>query len=96
MRKRKQDEWVCHDFPNCTCGRASRYTTQPLYRYTIGANDPFAIGDSYVTLTCIKNHAPGMDVRISALAQLMHPKFDDCHPVKARLRYGKRNRERVL
>jgi hypothetical protein len=34
-------------------------------------------------------------VRIMALAQLMHPKFDDYHPVKARLRYGKRNRERV-
>ena len=90
MRKRKSDEWVCHDFPNCTCGRASGYTTQPLYRYTTGAKDTFAITDSLVTLTCIKDHAPDTDVRMSALAQLMHPKFDLYHPVKAKLRYGKR------
>ena len=96
MRKRKADEWICKEFPDCPCGRASRYTTQPLHRYTTGAKDTFAIGDSYVTLSCIKDHAPDTDVRMSALAQLMHPKFDDCHPVKAKLRYGKRNRERVL
>lgn len=96
MRKRKSDEWICHDFPNCACGTASQYTTQPLYRYTTGAKDTFAIGDSYVTLSCIKNHAPDVEVRMSALSQLMHPKFDDLHPVKAKLRYGKRNRERVL
>ena len=97
MRKRRKlpdDDWVCHEFPACPCGRASKYSTQPLYRYTTGAKDSFAIGDSYVTLSCIKDHAPDTDVRISALAQLMHPKFDDLHPVKAKLRYGKR-RERV-
>jgi hypothetical protein len=96
MRKRKSDEWVCHEFPDCACGRASKYSIQPLHRYTTGTRDRWEIGDSYVTLSCIKDHAPDMSVRINALAQLMHPKFDDYHPVKAKLRYGKRNRERVL
>jgi hypothetical protein len=92
MRKRKlpDDDWVCHEFPNCTCGRASRYTTQPLYRYTTGANGPGNIADCYVTLRCIFDHVPDTDVKIMAVAQLMHPKFDDWHPVKAKLRYGKR------
>ena len=93
MRKRKlpDDDWVCHDFPNCTCGRASRYTTQPLYRYTTGAKGPGNIGDSYVTLRCIFDHVPDPDVKDMAFAQLLHPKFDDLHPVKAKLRYGKNN-----
>jgi hypothetical protein len=86
MRKRKSEEWVCYEFPNCPCGRASKYSTQPLHRYTTGTRDRWEIGDSYVVLHCIKDHAPEMDVRIMALAQLMHPKFDDYHPVKAKLR----------
>lgn len=43
MRKRKADEWVCHDFPICTCGRASEYSAQPLHRYSANAID---VGDS--------------------------------------------------
>jgi hypothetical protein len=92
MRKRTSDDWICKEFPNCTCGRASQYSAQPLYRYTTGANGPGNIADCYVTLKCIKDHAPDIDVRIMALSQLMHPKFDDLHPVKASLRYGKRNK----
>ncbi|MGB9316301.1 MAG: hypothetical protein WCB62_14920 [Pseudolabrys sp.] len=34
MRKRKGDEWVCHDFPICTCGRASEI---PPNRFTDAA-----------------------------------------------------------
>jgi hypothetical protein len=77
MRKLKEDEWVCHEFPNCACGRASRYSTQPLHRYTTQTND---IGDSYVILSCIKNHAPDTNVRLNASAQLMHPQYDTYHP----------------
>jgi hypothetical protein len=85
MRKRKEEQWVCHEWPNCACGRASGYSTQPLHRYTTGAKDSFAIGDSFVNLSCMKNHAPDTDVRINALAQLMHPKYDSYNP-KTRFR----------
>ena len=38
---------------------------------------PATSHDSYVTLRCIFDHVPDTDVKIMALAQLMHPKFDD-------------------
>ncbi len=75
-RRRVGEEWTCKDFPNCPCGRASQYTTQPLHRYTTGAKD---IGDSFVILKCISEHVPDPKVRIMALCQLIHPKYDAYH-----------------
>jgi hypothetical protein len=76
MRKRKSEEWVCHEFPNCPCGRASQYSTKPLYRYSADAEDRWAIADSFVILRCIADHAPDAMVRFTALFQLVSPKYD--------------------
>jgi hypothetical protein len=73
---RRQEEWVCHDFPNCTCGRASEYSTKPLHQYSAGAKDRFAIADSFVILRCIADHAPDAKARLHALCQLVRPKYD--------------------
>ena len=51
------EEWVCLEWPNCACARASQYSTQPLYRYTTGAKDHFEIADSFVILKCMSDHA---------------------------------------
>src|SRR5262249_51369285 len=77
--KRKPEQWVCYDFPNCTCGRVTEYSTKPLHRYSARANDRFAITDSFVVLCCMADHAPDREVRIDALCQLMRPKYRSCH-----------------
>ena len=79
IRKRKVEQWICHSFPSCACGRASNYSTQPLHRYSGGAKDRFAIADSFVILNCMADHAPDRGVRIDALCQLMRPKYDTYH-----------------
>ena len=77
MRKRKSDDdWICNEFPNCTCGRASRYTTQPLYRYTTGANGPGNIARELRDLALHQRSCTGHRCKTMALAQLLHPKFD--------------------
>ena len=75
-RRRVGEEWVCNEFPNCTCGRASRYLSQPLHQYTTGAKD---IGDSFVILKCICEHVADQKVRVMALCQLIHPQYDQYH-----------------
>ena len=75
-RRRVGEEWTCHEWPNCACGRASQYSTRPLYKYTTGARDHFEVA---VILKCISEHVPDPKVRIMALCQLIHPKYDAYH-----------------
>ena len=58
------DEWVCNDFPNCTCGRATGYP-KPLHKYNAAATEA-SIVNCYVTLKCISNHVPDRNMRIDA------------------------------
>jgi hypothetical protein len=78
-RRRVEEEWTCNDWPNCPCGRASQYTTRPLYKYTTGARDNFAIADSFVILKCMSDHVPDPQVQRAALGQLIHPQYDTYH-----------------
>jgi hypothetical protein len=73
---RRQEEWVCTDFPSCTCGRATEYSTQPLHRYYASAVNRWAIADSFVILNCMADHAPNAKVRFEAWCQLIGPKYD--------------------
>ena len=82
-RRRVGEEWVCNECPNCTCGRASQYLSQPLHQYTTGAKD---IGDSFVILKCISEHVADQKVRVMALCQLIHPQYDQYHHPDEHLR----------
>ena len=77
VSRRKALDWICHEWPNCACGRASQYTARPLHKYTTGARDGFEIADSFVTLNCVADHVPDAGVRTAALGQLLHPQYDD-------------------
>jgi hypothetical protein len=86
-KRRKAEEWICHDWPNCTCARASQYSTKPLHQYTTGAKDGFEIADSFVILRCMADHANDPKVRREALGQLIHPKYDAYHRPEQGLRW---------
>ena len=72
LKVNRLDEWTCKDFPNCDCGRRTGYP-KSLREYSAANRGSL---DRYVTLKCIANHVPDQKLRIDALAQLLHPKYD--------------------
>jgi len=72
FKPNRLDEWVCNDFPNCGCGRATGYP-KSLRQYSAAGRGSI---DCYVVLKCISNHVPDRNIRMDALGQLLHPKYD--------------------